>query len=905
MKETRGTRGGEAASDGQRLVGAALLIVGALSFAAPRATRAELRREWTGELVAWWRERAQRGETGIGWRLRLLARAVLVLGDAWTMRRLERGGVGTVAVERRRREISMRDLLSDLAIALRSLRRRPALATICVLTLALGIGATAVVTSLAWGLVLEPLDYPQPEKLVDVWPERWWSKELFERIRAEATSFEKVALWSASAHRLVGDDGGTILQGPVASAAFLEVLGRSVSAGRGLEPQDERPGADVALLTDEGLRRRFASSPHAALGRLLDLDGRRVEVIGVLPAGLDVLQRDAELVRPSELDPEGSDWDANYLHVVARLRDGVTVEAATAELGDLARRWGADRGWSEETIAEAGVVPLHDSLARSARPSMLLLLGAVLCVLLLAAANVANLLLARALEREREMRVRAVLGARPGRLLRQAWTESAVLALAGGALGTGVAVLGLPAVVDLLPQETPRLEHVALDGWSLVVAVVTTVGIALLVGLAPALHALRANLRPVAASVAGGGAALRARSALVVCEVTLAVLLTVAAGLLAKSFLRTMRTDLGVKTGGLLTFLHVPEADRFETPRELAAYYDGLRQSLAALPGVEGVAEAHALPIQNSGWTMEIYPQDRPPAVGEPRAWASWRPVSEGYFGLLGVPLLRGRGFTGVDTLGAPAIGILNRTGASRLFPDGDALGQRVEMPWDTGEPIEIVGVVEDARLKGARADVPTTLYRPYEQAVAKTHAQNLAWRSIVLRAAGEPRGLERQVRELVLSFDPRAAVDRVTTMDEVVAEDRAGPRLLLVLVGLFAGTGVLLGAVGIYGVLECLVRDRLRELAIRAALGASRRAVRGLVLRRSATIAGAGALLGGGLALLAGRLLESSLHQVSARDPYVFAAALAGAVAVALLAAWWPARRAGAADPGGLLRGE
>jgi predicted permease len=906
MRRARGGGGGD--EESPLVLAIAQGLARALARLAPRARRAELRREWQAELVGWWRERRGRGETGVASRARLLARAALVLGDAWTLRRLDRERARASRARapgpRARKETAMRDLLFDLLVAARSLRRRPTLAVLCVLTLALGIGATTVVTSVAWGLVYRPLDYPEPEELVDVWPELWWSKDLFARLRTEAKSFERVALWTESSHRLVGEEGGTLLLGPEASAGFVEVLGGRIVAGRPLEPRDERPGSDVVVLTSEGLR-RLGLSPEAAVGRSLDLDGRRLEIVGVLAPSLDVLQRDAEVVRPTELAPLGRDWTDRYLHVVARLREGVTIEAARAELVDLARRWSADLNWSEQTIADADVVPLQAALGRGARSAMLLLLGAVACMLLLASANVANLLLARALEREREMRTRAALGAGASRLLRQAWAESALLALAGGALGVLAARLALPVVVGLLPRDTPHLDRVAFDGATLLASCATTLAVALLVGLAPAWHALRPDLRAAAIGVTSAGSRSRARGALVVCEVALAVLLTVAAGLLAKSFVRTMRTDLGLRAGGLLTFLLVPEAERFGSAAQLVAYYDELRLRLASLPGVRGVAEAHALPVQNPGWTLDIHPQGEPPGAGEPRRFASWRPVTERYFELLGIPVLEGRTFDAGDAARVSPVGVLNRSGASRLLGEGDPIGRRVAMAWDTAEPIEIVGVVEDVKVAGAREEVPITLYRPYAQAAAKTHAMSLAWRSVVLRVDGDPRRLERQVREEVRAFDPRAAIDRMTTMESVVAEDRAEPRLLLVLVGMFAGAGVLLGAIGVYGVLECLVRDRRRELAIRAALGASRRAVRGLVLRRSLALAAGGIACGALLAVLAGRLLEGLLFEVSARDPAIFALAIAGALGIALLAAWWPARRAGGTDPGGLLRGD
>ena len=880
---------------GRGVIGLLRALVRWASWLAPPARRAEHRREWEAELVAWWRL----ASPSAGRALRALWRCALAALDAIHLRALERRrSVALLETGRHTRTRNpMQSLLADLRFALRSLRTRPQWTAVALLTLALGIGASTVISSVVRSVVWKPLPYAQPERLVDVWPELWWSKEMVSWLREEATSYQAVAAWSESGFRWNRGDGAEMILGPEATAELIEVLGASPILGRDLSRSDENPARDRVLVAHRFWQEELEGSP-LAVGQTIRLDDRPVEVVGILPPDLPLLQRDARLLRPLDMTPGAAQWESRYLHVVGRLRPGVDVAAAGAELRALAARWREREGYTDDFARTAAVVPLRDSMIDEVRPTMTLLLAAIACTLLVATANVANLMLARSLERRREVTVRSVLGARPLRLVRQVLTESTLLALIGGALGVAAAVFGLRSVVSLLPRDVPRVEEITLDGAMLAVSLVLTVGIGWLVGLAPAWHAARVDLRPGPRGDRGGRSGERLRSALVVAEVALAVLLLVGAGLLGKSFLAAMEVDLGVETEHVLTFAVIPEGGRFESEEAVSAYYREIEHELAGLPGVRSVASTHAVPVQNSGWTMGIWAEGSPPPEGQSPLLTSWRPVSPEYFATAGVELVAGRAFDEGDRAGSAPVAVLSESAAARLFGERPAVGERVVFPWEGSEPIEVVGVAGDVHVAGPRAQPPPVIYRPYPQAQQRLQALEIAWRSIMISTVGDPTALIPTIEERVAAIDPGAAVDRVETMEQILAANLSGPRITAIVVGLFALAAFALGAIGVYGVMERSVTERLRELSIRVALGASGRDVALSVLGRGLRLTMAGAALGLAGALAFSRMLESLLFAVSPRDPAVFAAVGGGLALIALMAAWWPARRAARSDP-------
>ncbi|HVS63192.1 MAG TPA: ABC transporter permease [Thermoanaerobaculia bacterium] len=866
------------------------------SLLAPSSRRAEHRREWEAELVAWWGQGDSRSRARA---LRALWRCTLAAADALHLHAVERRLVATLRGPKRHSDSRspMSSMITDVRFALRSLRSRPQWTAIALLTLALGIGASTVVSSVVRSVVWKPLPYAEPERLVDVWPEMWWSKEMVSWLREEATSYQSIAAWSQSGFRWNREHGTDVIQGPEATAELLEVLGAAPILGRDLERSDETPERDRVLVT-HGFWQQELSGASDVVGQTIRLDDRPVEIVGVLPAGLALLQRDARLLRPLAMTPEGPQWDARYLHVIGRLRAGVDVATADAEMRALAGRWREREGYANDFARSAAVVPLRDSMIDEVRPTMTLLLVAIVCTLLVATANVANLVLARSLERRREVTVRTVLGARPLRLVRQALTESTVLALIGGALGIAAAVFGVKALVSVLPRDMPRIDEVTLDGEMLAISLALTVGVGWLVGLAPAFHAARADLRPGSRGDRGGRSGERLRGALVVIEVALAVLLLVGAGLLGKSFLEAMDVELGVETEGILTFVLIPESARFESHEAVSAYYGEIERELATLPGVRSVSAAHAVPVQNSGWTMGIWAEGEPPPDGQDPMWTSWRPVTPSYFETAGVELVAGRAFEESDRAGAPRVAILSETTAARLFGDRPAVGERVTFPWEGSDAITVVGVARDVHIAGPRAAPPPVIYRPYSQSQATLHSRGIAWRSIMMSVAGDPDALIPAVEERIAALDRGAAIDRVATMEQILAENLSGPRVTALLVGLFALAAFALGAIGVYGVMERSVSERVRELAIRLALGATARDVVSSVLGRGLRLTMLGAALGLAGALALSRALESLLFSVSPRDPWVFGGVAGGLALIAIVAAWWPAQRAARTDP-------
>lgn len=885
---------------GQRVLAVCRGLVAIAAGLVPSIRRAEWRREWNAELVAWSAE--NRGST---WHL--VWRSILAFGDALEVRRLD-GVFGAEALdgrlERRADAPLLSDALSDLRIAGRSLRVRPIFACVAILTLGLGIGATTLISSVAWTVLLKPPVYSEPERVVDVWPELWWSKHLFDRLEHESTSYEALMVWAQSGHRFVGTEGSSILRGPDASAGMLEVLGQRVALGRDFDPADTRNASGALLLTHEGWQRRFGGDP-GIVGRLIELNDRPIEVVGVLAPGADVLQARSDVVTAAQLDPDASDWRAHYMHVVGRLKPGVTAAQASEEIRRLADSWRADEGRGDRWGQDAKVLRLDASRVEGVRPTIMLLFAAVICLLLVAAANVANLWIARALERQNEITMRAVLGARPWRLIRQTLTETAVIACLGGWVGVAVAYGGLELMRGFLPADLPNLDALSIDGRSLGVALLFSFAIGCAMSMAPAWATARRGMKPGTRGASSGRRTAKLRSALVAAEVTLAVVLLVGAGVLLKSFSRAMAVDLGFDPRGVLTLVLLPDGEQHANGASLSAYYEGLHQSLQTVPGVTSVSLIHAVPVQNPGWNMEVYAAARPPGAGEDGEFAAWRPVTAEYFTTAGIPILEGRGFGGADHADSASVALLNRTAADRLFPTGDAIGAEIRFPFDSANPIRVVGIVGDVKIGGPRQPAPLAVYRPFTQTTAKLHDLDVTFRSVMLRGAGDPAAIAEPVYAAIRAYDPGVAIDRVMTMDAILSDDRADERLSTFVVTLFALVGLVLGAVGIFGIMEYAVRERGRELSIRMALGASKHRVVRLVLATSARLVGAGLALGMLIALVAGRVLEGQLFEVSVRDPQVYATVMAILALVALVATWWPARRASKSDPVDALRSE
>lgn len=798
----------------------------------------------------------------------------------------------------------------ELRASLRGLARQPALTLVAAVTLALGIGGSTAMFSVLKGVLLDPLPYRHPERVMYVWesnPERGYprftvSPPNYLDWHASQTALEHLAATEVRSLNLTGDEQPERLQGLAATAEYFQVLGQDPVLGRFFAPGEDRPGAEGVVVLSQGFwRRRFAADPQV-IGRRLTLNGESHAVIGVAP---DAVRSTFEVYTPLVLAGTTMARDAHYLVVLGRLAAGRTREQAEAEMNrlaaGLAERYPAtNAGWG------VSLIPAREMLVQGIRQQLMLLLAAVGLVLVIACINVAHLLLARAAARERELALRAALGAGRGRLAALLLGESALLALAGGALGLLVAYWATGALVRLGAAALPRHETIGVDLGVLAFALALSLATGLLAGLAPALTASRPDLQGTLKeggwSLAGGRRGGLLRQALVLGEVALTLLVLIAAGLVIKSLARLERVELGFEPGSALTLQLSLPAARYPTPEARGAFYRQLLDRVGALPGVEAAGTVLPLPLSGMRLRLPLEVEGRPaPAPDEaPVSHVRW--VSPDYHRALGIPLLQGRRFTAAD-LGAPQVVMVNRTLVRRLWPEGDPVGQRLRMlyPWPGERPwLTVVGVVGDVRHHSLAADEPDMelyLLEPINPMPETT--------TLVVRAARPPDGLAAEVRREVLALDSNLPTFNVRTLERLVADALGTSRFTGVLFGLFAAVSLVLAVVGVYGTLSYGVSQRTRELGVRIALGAGRGQVLGLVLKRVMLPVGSGLLLGLAGAWGASRWLASLLYDVHPLDPAVFLGLAALLATAALAAAVPPARRATRVDPVEALRHE
>jgi putative ABC transport system permease protein len=813
----------------------------------------------------------------------------------------------------------------DLRYALRSLRQRPGFTALTLLTLALGIGATSAIFSVVNGVLLRPLPYESPEGVVlvhtrlDGVPGRELSLPEFFDLREQSRSFTRVAAFSNGSLTLTGSGTPERLQAGYLTADALPLLGVSPARGRGFAAEEDLPGRPPVVLLSDGLwRRRFGADPEI-VGRTLILDDAPTTVLGVMAPGFQLPSHYAgpgmELWTLMQLDPavDRSERGWHWLTVMGRLRSGVDVEAASRETAALMAAMLQRYPNEYDADFTGSVSPAADVLVGDIRPVILVLMGAVALLLLIACANVASLFLARAEARQREIAVRAALGARAGRIVRQLLTESATLAVAGGLLGLLLAMWGVRALVAVAPPTLPRLDTIGMDGWVLAFTAAVTLTTGVLFGLAPALQSARADLFGALTEGGRGGSAglgrQRFRRGLVVSQIALALVLVAAAGLLIQSFARMRGVDPGFVPQGLLTARVELSPVRYESSEKIRAFYERLVQRLEVLPGVRSAAVVKALPMMQlelGDWSFvrEGF-HSLPP---KPSEWnlAYWQTMSPEYFETMRIPLLRGRGLEATDRIGSPGVVVVNRTLARQVWPNGDALGQRILMGGGATDSIwrTVVGVVGDVRHRGLDAEPRPEIYLPYAQFPAGTGTPQRTLR-IVLRSEGDPVQLTGALRAAVAELEPDLPVSEIQTMEEALGAWAAERRLTMMLVGGFALLALTLGAVGVYGVMAHLVVQRTREIGIRIALGALPREILGLVLSQGAWLAGLGIALGLAAALAATRLLARLLFGVGPTDPPTFLATALALAAVAGVASLLPALRAVRTDPVDALRAE
>ena len=802
-------------------------------------------------------------------------------------------------------------MLTDLRYTLRQLRRSPGFAVAAVLTLALGIGANTAIFSVADAVLLRPLPYPHAGRLVMIWDQLWnigvrqlpVSLANYEAYRADGRIFEASAIYQDNTRNLTGAGTAERIEVRSFSPGLFEMLGGRIAIGRALGSDDWQPQRNsVVILSHKLFARRYGSNP-GIVGQTIRVDDRLYSVVGVMAPD----QEDVDVWTPLPPVAEPYAWQ---FRVMARLRPGVSIEAAqesvTAAAKHLDETMHPYRGPNGEDAGyHAAVISLRRQLLGDYRAGTLMLFGAVALVLLIACVNVANLLVARATAREKEIAVRRALGASGARLVRQWMTEAGVLALVGGVAGVTASYGGVSMLRAITPGDLPAVARIGVDGRALVFTIVISCLVCLLFGLAPSLTATRVNW-----GLRGSRPRRRTSSVLVTAEVALALVLLVGAGLLLKSFTRLREINPGFRTDHLLTMRMQLSGPRYQDARHRISYFSELQRRLRTLPGVIAVSMVGGLPVAPVGADTS----GGNPFSIEGRPWSPNGPVRQiahttaaglDYFHTMGIPLLAGRVFADADTLDAPRVAVINQALARGFFPHGDAIGHRILLgaPQPGARWMTIVGIIGDLRT-GALDQAPMPqFYWPLAQPDSQAMPSSAI--SVVLRTANEPLDMAREATAVIRLIDPDQPVYDVSTMERRVEESVGQPRFQTVLLGFFAVAALFLAGVGIYGVVAHSTAGRTKEIGIRMALGADATWVVASVLADGLRPVLVGLALGFAGAVVLTRLLSSVLYQVTPHDPSTFVTAVFVLAAIAGAACLGPARRAALADPMNALREE
>lgn len=863
-------------------------VVRCAAAIAPHGWRGELSREWEAELAERFRPDAGAPPPTPSQSVRLIYRSLLSVVDALHLRA---------------QEFTMDSITRDLRFAVRSLLRRPGFTVLTLVTIALGIGANTAIFTVVNAVLLQPLPYPEPDELVMVWEQdrvRGWDRvpgnaQDYLAWEESAESFAAIGGVVNSTFALTGDQTPERIPGARVTSSLFDVFGVAPLLGVPFGPEANVAGQDRHVVLSHGLwERRFGADP-SVIGTTLDVDGSPFEIVAVMPEAFQ-FPSTAQMWAPLVFsDAQMQDRNWHFILTIARLAPGLSLSEAQAEAETIGARLGQE---FPESNADFGltVLPLHSEMTNSVRSMLWVLLGAVGFVLLIACANVANLLLVRASGRSRELSVRAALGAGKTRLIRQLLTESLLLAVAGGALGLGVAVVGLDAMLAMAPLTVPGGGTVSIDGWVLGATAIGTVLTGIVFGLAPVTAILRADIQDTLREARGqtGGGNRRLRSGLVVAEIALALVLVTGAGLMVQSVREMLEVDVGMDTADVLLAQFSLPGAAYPQPAEQVLFYDQLLDAAEAIPGVTAASLATIVPPASGGqyhvrvegvheaWTMDL-------PVARARA------VSHNYLASMGVPLIRGRYLEETDNADGPFVVVVDQAFVDAHFPGEDPIGRQIRTLLDT--PREIVGVVGNVTNSGLVNQAGPTTYFPYRQ-----HAFG-GGQTLLLRTSGEPELFVRAMQEAIWTLDADLPLTGVGSLEQRLADSVSQSRFNAVLLSLFAVLALSLASVGIYGVMAYTVNERTSELGLRMALGASALDVRRLVLRQAAVLAVSGVVIGTLASLGLTRVIESFLYQVEPTDPLTLSIVAVGLCAVALVASLVPAVRASRLDPLRALR--
>ena len=820
----------------------------------------------------------------------------------------------------------METLKQDLRFAFRMLTKNPGFTSAVVVCLMLGIGATTAIFSVVNAVLLRPLPYRESDRLVRVYSEfpqfhpraltRFWlSPPEFLDLKRETKSWQSLDAWVDAGANLVGVTNPVRATASFVSGGTLQTLGVSPIMGRLITPQDDDPKSPLVLEISYGLWKRTFAGDLSIVNREVLLNGVKATIIGVMPDGFAFPPGEVDppqLWSPMQIDPaKPGGRGSHFLYLVGRLKDSVSREQAQAELESLTKYWG-DTGSAKEhhfsperhTLV---TYPMQSEVVGNVRPALLMLFGAVAFVLLIACVNVANLLLARAEARQREIAIRSSLGAGSGRLLRQFVTEGVLMSIVGTGIGLLLAIGGLKIIKHTNAGSIPRSQEIGIDLRVLFFALSVSLLTGILFGLTPVFHVILRDLHQIlknaAASSTGSGASQLFRHFLVTTEISLALVLLIGCGLMLRAFWKLQEVDIGVSPRAVLTMQVNLSGTRYNEPGKIESFWTRLGDAVAHLPGVESAAIASGLPPERR---VNANDTDIEGYVRQPDGPMSnvdyYQIVSPSYFTTMGIRLVDGRLFTDADRTGAPDVAIINESMARMFYGNQSPVGRRVRPgnadPWCT-----IVGVVADVKNAGIDKPTGTELYLPYNQ--KQGESQGNRGMELLIRSAMPSGSLIGGVRRQLADLDPEVPISKIAPMEEVISTAQSRPRFLSVLLTIFSSVALVLAGVGIYGLLAYSVARRGKEFGLRMALGAQRQDVLGLVLKQGAIVIASGLVVGLLAAFALTRLMSSLLYHVRATDPPTFVVVVVGLAAVAMLASYIPARRATKVDPTVALRYE